>query len=71
MTRLEQLRVDRGLTARALANAVGLSHQTIHNIEDRKPTSAPTLKKLADFFDVPATSLTQDATFESAQEAAA
>jgi DNA-binding XRE family transcriptional regulator len=63
MNRLEQLRIDAGLTARALALEADVSHQTVINIEQGKPAHAPTLKKLGDYFEVPASSLTRPAIF--------
>lgn len=68
MIRLEQLRIDRGMTARALAAAAGVSHQTVLNIEEGKPAHAPTLKKLADALEVPASQLQQPAVFNPPPE---
>lgn len=63
MTRLEQLRIDHGLTARGLATEVGVAPMTVLRIESGENANAPTLKKLADFFGVPASTLTRPAVF--------
>ena len=48
MTRLEQLRLDKGLTALQLADRAGVAHKTIYNIEAGKGANVATLVKLAD-----------------------
>jgi DNA-binding XRE family transcriptional regulator len=45
--RLEQLRIDAHLTAQQLADAAGVSYQTVLNIEDGKGAQVATLHKLA------------------------
>ena len=51
--RLKELRQARSLTQPALANAVGLSKQTINDLEHaRIKPSVVTLISLADFFNV-------------------
>lgn len=58
MTRARQIRLDKGLTLLAVAEATGLSLGAVRRAED--PTcepQAPTLKALGDFYGVPASSL--------------
>lgn len=47
MTRLEQLRIDQGLTRQQLARKAGVSYQTVINIEEGKGAQVETLHKLA------------------------
>ena len=61
MTRLEQLRVDAGLTPEQLAERVGVSNRTICRLERGHSGRIRTLRLLADFFEVPASDLTREA----------
>lgn len=47
MTRLEQLRIDAGLTPQQLAEASGVSYRTVKRIEAGANSGAPFLLKLA------------------------
>lgn len=50
-----ELRKDRGLSQKAVADAVGISQSTIAKIEiNRNEATASTIRKLADFFGVSA-----------------
>lgn len=60
-TRLEQLRLDAGLTPQELGAQVGIAGQTIRRIESGNRAHPATLFKLAQRFDVPASSLPQPA----------
>lgn len=53
--RLRMLREDKDVTQKELGNAVGVSDRVIGYYEsnDRFPKDESTLKKLADYFDVP------------------
>ena len=52
---LVDLRKERGLSQKAVADAIGLSQSTIAKIEvDRNEATASTLRKLSDFFGVSA-----------------
>lgn len=55
--RLEQLRYDAGLNPRELGEKVGLSHQTIRDIEAGVKPRPATAKALADHFGITATEL--------------
>jgi transcriptional regulator with XRE-family HTH domain len=58
VNRARQLRLDRGLTVVAVAEATGVSRQTIARLEGECGDAyAPTLKALGDFYGVPASSL--------------
>lgn len=61
MTRLEQLRIDAGLSRGALYDRSGISSSTIRSIEKRASGQAATLKTLGDFFGVPASELVMPA----------
>lgn len=52
---LVELRKERGLSQKAVADSIGISQSTIAKIEvDRNEATASTLRKLADFFGVSA-----------------
>lgn len=61
MTRLEQLRVDAGLTPEQLATAANVSSRTIYRIEAGHGARVSTLTSVASFFKVPASDLTREA----------
>jgi transcriptional regulator with XRE-family HTH domain len=64
MTRLEQMRLDRGLTRAELAAQTGVPERTIRELETgnvRKPRLA-TLVPLAEFFAIAASELLSDFT---------
>jgi transcriptional regulator with XRE-family HTH domain len=61
VNRLTQLRTDAGLTALELARQAGVSRLTIANLERGKSAHAPTLKRIADYFGVPASDLQREA----------
>jgi transcriptional regulator with XRE-family HTH domain len=51
--RLRQLRAERALTLRALAEISGVSYDTINKLElGRRPAHASTIRKLADALSV-------------------
>lgn len=52
MNNAKRLRYEKGLDAPQVALGTGLSVQTIYRIEEGRNTSAPTAKKLADFYEV-------------------
>lgn len=54
MNRLKLLRFERGLTLEAVAEATGVGRQTLMRLErgDTTKPSAPTVKALADFYEV-------------------
>ena len=53
LTSLQKLRKSRGVTQRDLADATGLTERTVSLVENNPgATTAKTLKKLADFYDV-------------------
>ena len=54
MTRLKELRYEHGLTQKEVANAVGVSRQTINRFEsgDFSRFSADTIRNLCSFFSV-------------------
>jgi transcriptional regulator with XRE-family HTH domain len=51
--RLITARIHRGLSQRALAEALGISNQLISLIENGRNKSPKTLKKIADYLQVP------------------
>lgn len=53
MTRLQLLRFERGLTVSDVAKGSGLSRATVDAAERGANIQAPTVKALADFYDVP------------------
>lgn len=55
--KLTELRIDAGLSQRALAERAGLSHNTVFNIEARGSARPDTLKKIADVLGVRASEL--------------
>lgn len=57
MTGLERLRLDKLLTIDELAREVGIDAKTIRRVENGKPVRVGSLKPLAKFFDVPASTL--------------
>lgn len=57
MNRLQQLRLDEGMTLAQLAESTGVSTQTVANLEQGKGAWPSTLKALGDHFKVPASSL--------------
>jgi len=59
MNRARQIRLDRGLTVSVVSTATGVAPRTIARIEDpsTQDVQAPSLKALADFYEVPASSL--------------
>lgn len=58
MNRARQIRLDRGLTIAAVADATGVSRRAISRLEDAvADTQAPTLKALGDYYGVPASTL--------------
>lgn len=54
---LKRARFNAGLSPEALAKAVGVSPQTIRNIEDGSRPHPATAKKIADHFEVQPTDL--------------
>lgn len=61
MNRVQQLRIDARLTPTQLAEKTGVSRRTIERIESGKGARVETLGALADFFNVPASTLTMSA----------
>lgn len=61
MTRLEQLRLDAALTPEQLGELAGVSGRTVRRIEAGKDGRVESLKKLAAYFDVPASDLVREA----------
>lgn len=57
MNRVQQLRIDRGLTLAQVEAETGVSKQTVSNLENGKGGVPSTLKALGDFFEVPPSSL--------------
>ena len=58
MNRARQIRLDRGLSAKDVSEATGVSRASIRRVEAHTTNiQAPTLKALADFYEVPASSL--------------
>lgn len=57
---LDHLLLNRGMSARDLAKATGLSEPTIYNVMAGKPFSSDTLGQIATFLDVPAGDLIGD-----------
>ncbi len=57
MNRLKTLRLNKGLSTRALANLAGLSPTTVWQVEARGSGSPATLKKIADVLDTQVTDL--------------
>jgi transcriptional regulator with XRE-family HTH domain len=57
MTRLEQLRLDAGLTRRQLALEAGVDQRAVARAEERNGGSPPMLAKIGRHFDVPAHTL--------------
>ncbi len=51
---LDHLLLNRGMSARDLAKATGLSEPTIYNVMAGKPFSSDTLGQIATFLNVPA-----------------
>jgi transcriptional regulator with XRE-family HTH domain len=67
VNRALQIRLDRGLTLSDVSTATGVSRRAIRALEDESSeTQAPTLKSLADFYGVPASSLLRPAEFGQA-----
>ena len=61
VAKLKQLRIDEGLSQRALAQRAGLSHTSIWKIERGGGANPATLKKLADVLGVRPTDLVKGA----------
>jgi transcriptional regulator with XRE-family HTH domain len=57
MTRLQQLRLDAGLTLAQLEEMTGVSKQTLSNLENGRGAHPATLKALGDYFEVRPSSL--------------
>ena len=49
---IKNIRKEKGLTQKELAHRVGLSWQTISNVENNKYTSLKTLNKIAKVLDI-------------------
>lgn len=49
---IRNIRKEKGLTQKELAHRVGLSWQTISNVENNKYTSLKTLNKIAKVLDI-------------------
>lgn len=63
MIRLEQIRLDRGLTVPALAELAGVSHKVIYRLEETgRVGHATKLHKIAQVLEVPASELIRPAT---------
>lgn len=53
--RLKELRIEKGISQAALANFLGVSSGIVCLWEiDKSEPTAPNIRKMADFFDVPA-----------------
>ena len=61
MDKLKELRIDQGLSQRALAQRAGLSQTSIWKIERGGGANPATLKKLADVLGVRPTDLVKEA----------
>ena len=61
MDKLKELRIDEGLSQRALAQRAGLSQTSIWKIERGGGANPATLKKLADVLGVRPTDLVKEA----------
>lgn len=57
MTRLEQLRLDRLMTPEELAKDAKVGAATVRRLERGHGAQIETLRKLSEFFDVPASEL--------------
>jgi transcriptional regulator with XRE-family HTH domain len=55
--KLRELRINKGMTQRALAKEAGISNTSLWKIEQGGGATPPTLKKLADALGVRATDL--------------
>lgn len=72
MNTVRRLRIDKGLSPRALGVKAGVSHETIRQIESgAAEPQAATLKKLADALDVTPTDLLADLTQDRTKAPAA
>ncbi len=60
MDKLKELRIDEGLSQRALAQRAGLSQTSVWKIERGGGANPATLKKLADVLGVRATDLVKE-----------
>jgi len=60
VNKLKRLRINQGLTQRALAERAGISNTSLWKIERGGGATAPTLKKLADVLNVEAADLLRD-----------
>jgi transcriptional regulator with XRE-family HTH domain len=58
--KIQMLRIDKGLTQRALAKEAGISNTSLWKIEKGGGASPPTLKKIADVLGVRASELLED-----------
>jgi transcriptional regulator with XRE-family HTH domain len=61
MTRLEQLRIDAGLTPESLADRAHVGSRTIRRIEAGHGARLETLVRLGEFFRVPPSDLIREA----------
>jgi transcriptional regulator with XRE-family HTH domain len=66
-TRLIQLRIDRGLSVRAAAEAMGINNDTLDRMEAGVPVRASSLKAAADFYGVAASELAGAADLREAE----
>jgi transcriptional regulator with XRE-family HTH domain len=65
MNRAKQLRIDNGLTQTQVAEMTGVAQRTVARLErEEGGLRAPSLKAIADFYGVPASSLTLPADHE-------
>jgi DNA-binding XRE family transcriptional regulator len=58
--RLQQLRVDRGLSRYAAARAIGISEHTLKSMEEGRPARVSSVKHAADYYGVPVSQLAPD-----------
>jgi transcriptional regulator with XRE-family HTH domain len=70
MIRLQQLRIDKGLSVPALAERAGVTKQTIYNLEDGKSARVETLVALAEVLEARPSELLRVAVFAPEGEAA-
>jgi transcriptional regulator with XRE-family HTH domain len=68
MNRALQLRIDRGLRVTEVCEKAGIGPKTLKKIEEGEPVNAGSLARLANYYEVPASTLNLRAVFPDLTE---